>query len=469
MKLQIMKCETCGFELAADADFCPECGQKVTRNIGLNLGSKNVIAGDVYGNKEDIHVKGDATFIKKDDSSSKIRTCASCGRHIVLLDGFTCKRCRKFVCMDCYNKKLKFCADCAEEEKLAESKEKLLMTNIETCVKRQLVDFESNEVFSNAAQDYLQEQFSAVFRGLKKADHNSAGTVCEQSQPCNDMDSSPSEDFELIPLGTEENYDCEDYSDENVRIVLQNIENRMVFIEGGKAKLGTDVEDFNPIHTVSIKNFYLSQVTVTQKMFRFIMGSSNFSWQKTFGDNLPIESVSYLDAVAFCNILSRLAGLEPVYSVRGETNPSDWEGFEFPKEEIAVDFRDDFIIDIDEYANGYRLPSVDESEFARRGGLKSLNFKYAGSNNLDEVAWCNENSGCQIHEVGQKKPNELGLYDMMGNVDEMCDIAFWVQSSCSDYCDSIFNFSQAVCGTKNGITSRFDLTGFRIARSALEK
>ena len=67
------------------------------------------------------------------------------------------------------------------------------------------------------------------------------------------------------------------------------------------------------------------------------------------------------------------------------------------------------------------MPTREEWYFAAKGGLKSLNYKYAGSNNLDEVAWYYSNSGRHTHEVGLKKPNELGLYDMNGNVDEFCE------------------------------------------------
>lgn len=468
-----MKCENCGFELAFDADFCPDCGQKVLRNIGLNLGNKNVIAGDVYGSKEDIHVKGDATFIKKDDSTSKIRTCESCGKHILLLDGFTCKKCQKFVCADCYDKTHNLCADCAEEIRLAASKENLLMKNIESCIKRQLVDFDADEDFSASAQGYLSKQFAEVFKQLKNTNENPSVSVSAQNEPCcvaeeNSPEEAEAQDFELIPLGAEKDFDDEVYSEENSKIVLQNIENRMILVEGGKANLGSSVESFeNPVHTARIKSFYLSQVPVTQKLFRFIMGTSKFCHrQETFGDNLPVECVSYVDAAAFCNILSRLAGFEPVYSVRSQTDPADWTGFQFPKEDIAVDCCDDFAIDIDEGADGYRLPSVDEAEFARRGGLKSCGLRYAGSNSLDEVAWYRENSGGQIQTVGKKKPNELGLYDMMGNVDELCCNSIITKSSCSDTCDSEYYFEQAVCTTKNEITSRYEQVGFRIARSA---
>jgi len=115
-------------------------------------------------------------------------------------------------------------------------------------------------------------------------------------------------------------------------------------------------------------------------------------------EKYPLFGVNWVGAVAICNLLSEMEGLEAVYNIA----------------DFGKAFKCDFT------KNGYRLPTEAEWEFAAGGGNKSKNYLYSGSNNPDEVAWYRDNSDLMLHPVGQKKPNELGIYDMSGNAGEIC-------------------------------------------------
>ncbi|MBN1969923.1 MAG: SUMF1/EgtB/PvdO family nonheme iron enzyme [Candidatus Delongbacteria bacterium] len=170
----------------------------------------------------------------------------------------------------------------------------------------------------------------------------------------------------------------------------------MVFVEGGEFEMGDtfgDGEDYEkPVHKVFVDSFLIGKYPVTKKEYEEIMGKVRYLIQ---GEDHPVD-VSWYNAVEFCNKLSIREGLTPCYNGSGY--------------KIKCDFN----------ANGYRLPTEAEWEYAARGGNKSRGYKYSGSSDLDAVGWYNDNSENKTHPIGQKEPNELGIYDMSGNVSEWC-------------------------------------------------
>ena len=219
------------------------------------------------------------------------------------------------------------------------------------------------------------------------------------------------------------------------------------------------------------KNFEMLRTEVTQELYEAVMGV-NPSWFRCDNteldeddlknlekntSNYPVENINWYDAIYFCNKLSEKKGLQPVYAVNGKIDVRKWDYEPHNKDKI------DGVITQDIFADGYRLPTVEEWQYAAKGGE---NYMYSGSDDIDKVAWYEGNSNDVVHPVAQKKPNGYGLYDMNGNVEEWC----W--DSYGDYCYYCggcwfdFKYSCKVGSRCSGDADRRNYSmGFRLVRS----
>ena len=210
---------------------------------------------------------------------------------------------------------------------------------------------------------------------------------------------------------------------------LNVVDDGSVYVEGGSFQMGSTAGESGeePVHQVTVSTFYMSRYEVTHGQYlEFLNGAGVSAAGKLNGNEVidmadsdvafshdgtlfsfsgsgvadsidcPVMEVTWYGAAEYANWLSAESGLTKVYTINGTSVTANWS------------------------ANGYRLPTEAEWEYAARGGNASKGYLYAGSDNADEVAWYYDNSGDKTQPVGRKAPNELGLYDMSGNVYEWC-------------------------------------------------
>ena len=239
-------------------------------------------------------------------------------------------------------------------------------------IKAQDDDSECWEMLSRAKKNYLENREAEAREQFRLLMSICPGSVANEAQA-----------WLQEQKNKQSNSRSSGYNSEIETFTVHGVAFKMVRVAGGTFQMGATSEqgsdaydDETPVHSVTLSDYYIGQTEVTQELWQAVMGS-NPSYFK--GDNRrPVESVSWDDCQEFIEKLNRLTG------------------------------------------KNFRLPTEAEWEYAARGGSKSRGYKYSGSNNPDAVAWYDDNSGGKTHPVAQKQSNELGLYDMSGNVIEWC-------------------------------------------------
>jgi len=205
-----------------------------------------------------------------------------------------------------------------------------------------------------------------------------------------------------------------------------DVSQNMVFVAGGTFTMGKKGTQWNPPHKVILSSFWMAKYLVTVGEWKLFLNATglpfDWDWQDEGmpgpfrdvvpTDDCPAQGLNWYYAIAFCNWLSEKDGLNPAYKVQGDVDAYNGPGFLKPGKTAPT-------VTWNKTANGYRLPTEAEWEYSARGGQQSHGYSYAGSDNPNEVAIVKKGQ-THSYPVGKMKPNELGLFDMTGDVSVWC-------------------------------------------------
>ena len=230
----------------------------------------------------------------------------------------------------------------------------------------------------------VSAQIKTIQRQPKPAQQTPANPTPKQSKPATKpTKTAPASSKRKATPGSGKQGGSSSLSPTDKKRILDNLVSNMVYVAGGTFTMGATSEqggdaysDEKPAHQVTLSPYSIGRYEVTQEEWEAVMGSNPSEFK---GAKRPVEQVSWNDCREFIRKLNAMTG------------------------------------------KTFRLPTEAEWEFAARGGNSSRGYKYAGGNDVGTVAWYDRNSGDATHNVGTKQPNELGLYDMAGNVSEWCN------------------------------------------------
>lgn len=314
---------------------------------------------------------------------------------------------------------------------------------------------EKRIVFVNLDSSPLSDWFYLLFGTMQQVDATSSQSLLRLISDLKKWLNVNNDNLsisECPQLPKKEELDSQTISGDEYDVELGHLKFKMIKVEGGTLNVGATEEQISeadnneyPEHPITLPTFYISQFPITQNVWEAVMGYNKAKFKKqekaAFSRTARLIRVGVGSVDGFMKGGLSNAVIGGVQEYRSKYN----EEGHYPAETLSHDEALEFVRRLSNRTNlQFSLPSEDEWEYAARGGQKSKGYKYAGSNDINDVAWYRGNSDGCPHPVGEKQPNELGLYDMSGNVWE------WTETLAHSYSYNSDNISGNVYIRRGG-------------------